>query len=102
MLHSHEIQAKEIKLVGKSDETYPLQKKYHRMEFLRENTQIRYRSKSGMMVMKIRDECITSIHEYLHKYGFYNVQCPILTSNDCEGAGEAFEYKYINLNLKIE
>lgn len=67
------------------------------MEFLRQNSQIRYRSNSGMLVMKIRNQCINSIHNYLHQLGFYNVQCPVLTSNDCEGAGEAFKLSPIIL-----
>ncbi len=88
---SVEIEATEFKLVGTSDgETYPLQKKRHSMEFLREIAHLRPRSNTFGAVTRVRNRLAFAVHEYFQKHGFQYINTPIITANDCEGAGEMF------------
>ncbi|MEZ6057854.1 MAG: asparagine--tRNA ligase [Planctomycetaceae bacterium] len=86
-----ELQASTLELLGVADpETYPLQKKGHSMEFLREIAHLRPRTNTFGAVARVRN-CITwSIHRFFQERGFLNVHTPIITTSDCEGAGEMF------------
>jgi len=85
-----EIVASKITLEADCDEDYPLQKKRHTLEFLREMPHLRVRTNTFMAVMRIRSALSMAIHEFYQSQGFVYVHTPIITSNDAEGAGEAF------------
>ena len=88
---SVEIQAKEVELYGEADpETYPLQKKGHSMEFLREIAHLRFRTNTFGAVFRIRHALSFAIHKYFNEIGFFYIHSPIITSSDAEGAGEMF------------
>lgn len=87
-----EISASAIELYGKSDaETYPLQKKGHSMEFLRENAHLRFRTNTFGAVFRIRHAMAFAIHKYFNDKGFIYLHTPIITGSDAEGAGEMFQ-----------
>lgn len=86
-----EIQADSINIICKTDTDYPLQKKGHSMEFLREQAYLRPRTNLFNAVFRVRSESSFALHEFFHKEGFVYVHAPILTSSDCEGAGELFK-----------
>jgi len=89
---SIEITASAIELYGKSDaETYPLQKKGHSMEFLRENAHLRFRTNTFGAVFRIRHAMAFAIHKYFNDKGFFYLHTPIITGSDAEGAGEMFQ-----------
>ena len=93
-----EINAVEIELYGKSDaETYPLQKKGHSMEFLRENAHLRFRTNTFGAVFRIRHAMAFAIHNYFNDRGFFYLHTPIITGSDCEGAGEMFHVTTLDL-----
>ena len=93
-----EINASSIELYGKSDaETYPLQKKGHSMEFLRENAHLRFRTNTFGAVFRIRHAMAYAIHKYFNDKGFYYLHTPIITASDCEGAGEMFHVTTLDL-----
>ena len=83
-----EIQATSIEIEGLSDETYPLQKKRHTFEFLREIPHLRPRTNTFMAVFRVRSALAMAIHEFFQNQGFIYVHTPIITGNDAEGAGE--------------
>lgn len=85
-----EIHCLEINLEGDCDETYPLQKKRHSLEYLREIPHLRVRTNTFMATMRLRSALAMSIHEFYQNQGFVYVTAPIITTNDAEGAGEAF------------
>jgi asparaginyl-tRNA synthetase len=86
-----EIQVGSITLFGDADpEKYPLQKKRHSFEFLREIAHLRPRTNTFGAVFRIRSSISFAIHKFFQEHGFINVHTPIITSNDCEGAGEMF------------
>ena len=88
---SVEIQAKEIELYGTADaETYPLQKKGHTLEFLREIAHLRFRTNVFGAVFRIRHAMAFAIHKYFNDNNFYYLHTPIITGSDAEGAGEMF------------
>ena len=93
-----EISAAAIELYGKSDaETYPLQKKGHSMEFLRENAHLRFRTNTFGAVFRIRHAMAFAIHKYFNDKGFFYLHTPIITGSDCEGAGEMFHVTTMDL-----
>lgn len=85
-----EVQVKEIILEGSCSEDYPLQKKRHGFEFLREIAHLRPRANTFNAVFRVRSALAMAIHEFFQSQGFVYVNSPIITSNDAEGAGEAF------------
>jgi asparaginyl-tRNA synthetase len=87
---SWEIVADEIEIVGPSDETYPLQKKGHTPEFLREISHLRPRSNLFGCVFRVRSRLAFAVHQFFQERGFVYVHTPIITGSDCEGAGELF------------
>ena len=93
-----EITAATIELYGKSDaELYPLQKKGHSMEFLRENAHLRFRTNTFGAVFRIRHAMAFAIHKYFNDKGFFYLHTPIITGSDCEGAGEMFHVTTMDL-----
>ena len=85
-----EIHVKEIVLEGDCAEDYPLQKKRHGFEFLREIAHLRPRANTFNAVFRVRSVLAMAIHEFFQSQGFVYVNSPIITGNDAEGAGEAF------------
>ena len=98
-----EINAEKIELYGKCDaETYPLQKKGHSMEFLREHAHLRFRTNTFGAVFRIRHALAFAIHKYFNDKGFYYLHTPIITGSDAEGAGEMFHVTTLDLkNLPL-
>ena len=93
-----EISAAAIELYGKSDaEAYPLQKKGHSMEFLRENAHLRFRTNTFGAVFRIRHAMAFAIHKYFNDKGFVYLHTPIITGSDAEGAGEMFQVTTMDL-----
>lgn len=93
-----EIVAKEIKLIAKSNEKYPLQPKKHTYEFMREVAHLRPRTNTFNAVFKIRSLLSFAIHEFFQKEDFIYVHTPIITGADAEGAGEMFQVTSMDLN----
>ena len=88
---SVEIQARKIEVYGTADpETYPLQKKGHSLEFLREIAHLRPRTNTFGAVLRIRHAMAFAIHKYFNDHGFYYMHAPIITGSDAEGAGAMF------------
>ncbi|KAJ2859027.1 asparaginyl-tRNA synthetase [Coemansia aciculifera] len=86
-----EIQANSVKIIGEADaETYPLQKKRHTLEFLREIGHLRPRSQTIGAVTRLRDYAEMGLHKFFHDNEFVRIHTPALTANDCEGGGETF------------
>lgn len=94
---SVEIQAAEIEIYGLADNTYPLQKKGHSMEFLREIAHLRPRTNTFGAVLRIRHNMAIAIHKFFHEKGFFYWHSPIITASDCEGAGQMFQVTTQNL-----
>ena len=92
-----ELQAVGIEVLGVCDSTYPLQKKGHSMEFMREVAHLRMRTNTFGAVFRIRHNMAIAIHKYFHEHGFYYFNSPIITASDCEGAGEMFQVTTKNL-----
>ncbi|MBN1108004.1 MAG: asparagine--tRNA ligase [Bacteroidales bacterium] len=93
-----EIAAAEIVIYGKCDpETYPLQKKGHSMEFLREIAHLRPRTNTFSAVLRMRHAMSFAIHKYFNDKGFYYLHTPIVTGSDAEGAGEMFHVTTFDL-----
>ena len=92
-----EIQAREIEVLGTCDNTYPLQKKGHSMEFLREIAHLRPRTNTFGAVFRIRHHMAIAIHTFFHQKGFFYFHTPIITASDCEGAGQMFQVTTKNL-----
>lgn len=94
-----EIQAKEIVVLGTADpETYPLQKKGHSMEFLREIAHLRPRTNSFGCVLRLRHAMSYAIHTYFNNHGYFYLHTPIITGSDAEGAGAMFNVTTLDLN----
>ncbi len=95
---SVEIQAKEIKIYGTADpETYPLQKKGHTLEFLREIAHLRFRTNTFGAVFRIRHAMTFAVHKFFNDKNFYNLHTPIVTGSDAEGAGEMFRVSTLDM-----
>jgi len=93
-----EFQVKELMLIGEADpETFPLQKKGHTLEFLREQLHLRPRSNTFGAVFRIRSAASFAVHKFFQEKGFVYLQSPIITSADCEGAGEMFRVTTLNM-----
>lgn len=85
-----EIKAREIVIEADSDADYPLQKKRHSMEFLREIAHLRPRSNTFSAVFRVRSLAAYAIHKFFQENNFVYVHTPVITASDCEGAGEMF------------
>jgi len=96
---SVEIQADELEIYGSADpETYPLQKKGHSMEFLREIGHLRPRTNTFGCVFRIRHAMAFAIHKFFNDKGFFCLHTPIITASDAEGAGAMFQVTTLDLN----
>ncbi|MDY6932586.1 MAG: asparagine--tRNA ligase [Spirochaetota bacterium] len=94
----YEIRAKEIIAYGIADpEAYPLQKKRHSFEFLREIAHLRPRTNTFGAVLRVRNALTFAIHKFFQERGFIYVHTPIITASDCEGAGEIFKVTTLDL-----
>ena len=94
---SVELQANSIEVYGEADpEYYPLQKKHHSFEFLREIAHLRPRTNTFGAVMRVRNRLSYAIHNFFQDQGFVYLHTPIITANDCEGAGEIFQVTTLN------
>ncbi|MDR1408472.1 MAG: asparagine--tRNA ligase [Tannerella sp.] len=94
-----EIQAEKIRIYGSADPaTYPLQKKGHSMEFLREIAHLRPRTNTFGAVFRLRHHMAMAIHTFFHERGFFYFHSPIITGSDCEGAGQVFQVTTMNLH----
>ena len=93
-----EIKAEKIEIEGKSTPDYPLQKKRHSVEFLREIAHLRPRTNLFNAVIKVRSVAAYSIHKFFQDRNFVYVHTPIITASDCEGAGEMFKVTTLDLN----
>lgn len=85
-----EVRAEAVTLTGVSGEDYPLQKKRHGFEFLRSIAHLRPRTNAFGAVFRVRSRLAHAIHGFFQERGFLHVHTPIITANDCEGAGEMF------------
>lgn len=94
-----ELKASAAKVFGEADpETYPLQKKRHSFEFLRDIGHLRSRTNTFGAVFRVRNACATAIHKFFQERGFLWIHAPIITASDCEGAGEMFTVTGFNLD----
>ena len=94
---SVEIQAKSIEVYGTCGDDYPLQKKGHSMEFLREHANLRMRTSTFGAVFRIRHNMAIAIHKFFHEHGFYYWNSPLITASDCEGAGQMFQVTTLDM-----
>ena len=85
-----ELKATRVLVLGTSDETYPIQPKRHSREFLRDVAYLRPRTSLFQAVFRIRSVASMAIHTYFQERGYVYFHAPIITANDCEGAGEMF------------
>lgn len=93
-----EIQATSIEVYGKADpETFPLQKKGHSLEFLREIAHLRPRTNTFGAILRMRHAMAFAVHQFFNNKGFVYVHTPIITGADCEGAGEMFRVTTLDL-----
>ncbi len=94
-----EILAKKIELYGTADpSSYPLQKKGHTLEFLREIAHLRPRTKTFGAVLRIRHAMAYAIHKFFNDKGFYYLHTPVITGADAEGAGEMFRVTTLDIS----
>lgn len=93
-----EINAEVVTILGESDGDYPLQKKRHTVEFLRTIPTIRARGNLFNAVFRIRSVAAFAIHKFFNERNFVYVHTPIITANDCEGAGEMFQVTTLDLD----
>lgn len=92
-----EINAESVVIAGPCEADYPMQKKGHSLEFLRENCAFRPRTNTFNAVFRIRSEASFAIHKFFNEKGFVYVQTPIITASDCEGAGSMFQVTTLDL-----
>ena len=95
---SVELQACSIEVYGSADPNeYPLQKKGHSLEYLREIAHLRPRTNTFGAIFRIRHNMAMAIHSFFHERGFFYFNAPIITASDCEGAGQMFQVTTKNL-----
>ena len=93
-----EIQAQEIEIFGTADAaSYPLQKKGHSLEFLRDIAHLRPRTNTFGAVLRVRHHMAFAIHKYFNDNGFFYLHTPIVTASDCEGAGSMFQVTTLDM-----
>ncbi len=93
-----EIKAQSIRVEGKSTPDYPLQKKRHGVEFLREIAHLRPRTNLFNATMRVRSQAAFALHKFFNERNFVYVHTPIITGSDCEGAGEMFKITTLDLD----
>ena len=95
---SVEVLAEELEIYGTAPNDYPLQKKGHTLEFLREKANLRPRTNTFGAVLRIRHALAYAIHKFFNDKGFFYFHTPLITASDCEGAGAQFQVTTLNLN----
>lgn len=96
---SVEVQAKSLEIFGTADpENYPLQKKGHTLEFLREKAHLRPRTNTFGAILRVRSALAFAIHKFFQERGFFYLNTPLITASDCEGAGAMFQVTTLDLN----
>ena len=94
-----EVQAEKLEVFGTADvETYPLQKKGHTLEFLREKAHLRPRTNTFGAVLRVRSALAYAIHKFFQERGFFYLNTPLITASDAEGAGAMFQVTTLDLN----
>ncbi len=94
-----EVQAEKLEIYGTADPaTYPLQKKGHTLEFLREKAHLRPRTNTFGAVLRVRSILAYAIHKFFNEKGFFYLNTPLITESDCEGAGAMFQVTTLPLN----
>ena len=93
-----ELKATAFRLVGRADESFPLQKKGHTVEFLRTMPHLRARTNRLGSLMRVRSRMAMAVHGFFQDRGFAYVHTPIITASDCEGAGELFRVTTLDPN----
>ena len=97
-----ELRAESLTVYGEANpETYPLQKKRHSLEFLRDIGHLRSRTNTLSAVFRVRNACAAAVHQFFQERGFLWAHTPILTASDCEGAGEMFAVTQFDLEKKL-
>ena len=95
---SVEMQAEKLEVYGTANpDEYPLQKKGHSMEFLREKAHLRPRTNTFGAVLRIRHAMAYAIHKFFNDKGFYYFHTPLITASDCEGAGAMFQVTTLDM-----
>jgi len=92
-----ELKALSVEIIGEADQDYPMQKKRHSFEYLRTIAHLRLRSNTFGAVFRVRSSLAQEVHRFFGERGFLNVHTPIITANDCEGAGELFRVTTLDL-----
>jgi len=95
---SFELKAAQITILNEAPDNYPLQKKKHSFEFLREIAHLRGRSNTFAAVFRLRSVLSYAIHKFFQEEGFTYVQTPIISTSDCEGAGDMFQVTTLDFN----
>ena len=98
----HELNAKQVTLLGKCPPEYPIQKKRTSLEFLRGIPHLRLRTNTFNAVFRVRSVAAQAVHRYFHEHRYYYIQTPLITASDCEGAGEMFRVTTQPFNAKYE
>lgn len=93
-----EVHVDKLEILGSCSDDYPLQKKGHTLEFLREIAHLRGRSNTFGAVYRVRNQLAVLIHEFFQSHGFQWVHTPIITASDCEGAGELFQVTTLDIS----
>src|SRR5215470_5568199 len=94
----YEVAVARIDVVGGADATFPLQKKRHTLEFLREIAHLRPRTNTFGAVNRIRSKMAYAVHTYFQERGFYYIHTPIISASDCEGAGNLFRVSTLDFH----
>lgn len=94
---SLELSAESLELIGSCPNDYPLQKKRHTVEFLREKAHLRARTNLFSAIMRVRNTMAYSVHRFFQENGFIYVNTPLITASDCEGAGAQFTVTTLDL-----
>ncbi len=94
---SVELSAESLELIGSCPNDYPLQKKRHTVEFLREKAHLRARTNLFSAIMRVRNTMAYSVHRFFQENGFIYVNTPLITASDCEGAGAQFTVTTLDL-----
>jgi len=98
----YELAASSIRLLGEADQSYPLQKKRHSFEFLREIAHLRPRTNTFGAINRLRSKIAFAVHKFYQERGFYYIHTPVITASDCEGAGDMFRITTLPLNAVPE
>ncbi len=94
---AYELSAATIQIIGQADESYPMQKKRHSFEYLRTAAHLRPRTNTFGAVFRVRSALAQAVHRFFAERNFLYVHTPIITANDCEGAGELFRVTTLDM-----